>query len=781
MQIQKITFTPTNKKQQINNNQINSQKYTTPLTKQNFDKVDYSQIAFGAIYNVKPKTANIEAAKNKLLKQINELLQTEIKDTDSADLFAYALKKLILGFRANIKQQVSLLTQMENLSENKALNAQQKYEESNKILKEYNRLRKNLFKPEKPKNQPKTDERWDYQLLNKFKTAIEEGNFDFEQIFKDHYKKLNGIYTIEELNKYFPQIKTPTKPEEVIAKKIEESFTRDLYEGIQNKVHNSDELLDYLDNPLKNSIIETIKKYNIDPVAFLKKIAEPTIIRIIDRFQKTKEKGLSIIPEYKKDNNPKVSELDIKLLFSNFDNFVLHTIKQQILEGKKLNEIEYGKTEKKIKLSELKGSEYKFEKIPDKIKSFIKIAKQIDLAQKDYEHFDIQDFRNRLNYFANSEIGNNEEILKNIIDFDNCNFTPEDNKNLILFLRKLDELQEGKIQEKEITDALKDLTPKGTIELNEIERKKNEEKLKIMHEKIATLNNLKKEFDNAINILYANNLTNMALACSKHRPKNLEESENAKFLIDLISKNLQKDNKIIDKNKLEQNILRWDTFTYYKENPISVDVFDKAVQFGQKSDGTVDIDKAGQYLVNSGIVETYPESEKYSRNPEILKKVIEKSPTNEDAVKSLCKFDDYQDLSPEDKKQITKLIDIFDIKNNVEKSILKNIIENEYISVDTQILTKIGNDYIPATIGAKAKQQIIEKYKYPLCLPYLKGFEEALTSFAKEWGDSGIKNTGKNNNTAKYKMELKITGHNDRLFSSNNNYYFDIFSDKGLH
>lgn len=88
---------------------------------------------------------------------------------------------------------------------------------------------------------------------------------------------------------------------------------------------------------------------------------------------------------------------------------------------------------------------------------------------------------------------------------------------------------------------------------------------------------------------------------------------------------------------------------------------------------------------------------------------------------------------------------------------------------------------ISADLGAKAKKAITDKYKYPTCLIYLKGFEDALASFAREWGSSGIKKTGKNNNTLRYKMELKVAGHDDRLFSSNNDYYFDVFSDKGFH
>ena len=32
-----------------------------------------------------------------------------------------------------------------------------------------------------------------------------------------------------------------------------------------------------------------------------------------------------------------------------------------------------------------------------------------------------------------------------------------------------------------------------------------------------------------------------------------------------------------------------------------------------------------------------------------------------------------------------------------------------------------------------------------------------------------------------YKIELKIMGYPDRLFSSRNDYVFDIYSDRGLH
>jgi hypothetical protein len=56
-----------------------------------------------------------------------------------------------------------------------------------------------------------------------------------------------------------------------------------------------------------------------------------------------------------------------------------------------------------------------------------------------------------------------------------------------------------------------------------------------------------------------------------------------------------------------------------------------------------------------------------------------------------------------------------------------------------------------------------------------------MKTFAAEKGFAGIKKTGLNNNSIDYKMELKIKNYTDRLFSSNNDYVFDIYSEKGLH
>ena len=115
---------------------------------------------------------------------------------------------------------------------------------------------------------------------------------------------------------------------------------------------------------------------------------------------------------------------------------------------------------------------------------------------------------------------------------------------------------------------------------------------------------------------------------------------------------------------------------------------------------------------------------------------------------------------------------------------LKHVIENEYSKVDTCSSAKMyasSEDFVPATIAAVAKQQIMAKYKYPTCLEYLEGFEEALSKFATTSGTSGMKKVDRNNKSSEYTLELKLTGYGDRLLCKDNSYYFDIFSSKGLH
>lgn len=758
-----------------------------------FPKIDYSGIAFGAIYNVKTKNINIEAEKNKLLKQILEILETNTQDTDITDIITSAFRKALGSVRIVLEKRRRILQDLDNLLVDKTLNPQQKSDRVRMLRKEYSRLEK--YKPAQQKTKPSKiqDEKIDYQLMNKFKTAISEDNFNLRKIFLEYYSNLNNIKTIEELKEQYPKIKIPPRPEEVIAKKIESVLTRDFYEELDKVFENGsqDNIVKFLEYNITKMTKLIAQKFNVNPENLFQRTGIEISTTILKKYEMYKvENRISSIPEQRKIKFPQITDIDIKMLAVDFDDFVISSVRKHYLEGQKFNDLTYSNQYITLPLAQLKVSDYKFEKIPEKIKGILNSADTLHAAQRDYENFDTEKFKSRLNFYANREPGNNEDILTSIINFDTCSFTEEDKKLLIQFLKELDRMNDGEKTISQVIETIqtKGLEPKGTQKLNEIEKQKAEQSYKIRQKEISELNSIKKDFDDVINTLYANNLNNLANSCSKYRPNNLDktEIENAKFLIKMIADNIDpKNKKLSNKNKLEQNIIRWDTYNLYKNNKSEKMLFEKAIEFASEPDGTINIDKAGQYLVNSEVVQLYPMSLEATRQPEILEKIMEKAGTDTDmAIRYLCKFDNYLDMNPEDKQLISNFIDFFNQKDAVEKAMLKYIIENDYINSDTSVLTNIhetGNPTIKATIASSAKKQILDKYKYPLCIDYMRKFEDALSSFAKMKNSSGIKQTGRNNETIRYKMELKIAGEDDRLFSSNNNYYFDIFSDKGMH
>ena len=135
-------------------------------------------------------------------------------------------------------------------------------------------------------------------------------------------------------------------------------------------------------------------------------------------------------------------------------------------------------------------------------------------------------------------------------------------------------------------------------------------------------------------------------------------------------------------------------------------------------------------------------------------------------------------ISSKEKNSIKKILELFDNRDANSKFVLKSIIESEYVLSDTVAEPISTIKTAPRTFASPAKAQILDKYRFPLCIDFFKAFEEALPLDARAVGTPGVKKTGRN---IEHKVELKIIGHDDRLFSSNNNYYFDIFSDVGLH
>lgn len=787
----------------INNSNFDSnKKINRPVQNKNI-KTDFneyfyaktSEIPFGSMYGIKPKKINIEIEKTKLLKTLDEMLSTNNVDTDWSDMIVNSLKNALFSCRNQLRQQEALLDRLEKIAEDKILNPQQKMDEARRIRKEFRMLNKKTPKPTNSNKQSKpTDEKLDYQLLNTMRASIYEDDFDLTKVFKNYYGKLNEIKTLEELKEYFPKIEIPQRPENVIVKKIESVLTRDFYEELDQciDVMSEEKTMQLFNKTLQPIFDEISKKYGIDPDEFYNKMVDTTTNFIADKYIRMKnETSFSSVPIQRKIKTPPITQTDIDLLSVNFDDFVLNVLRKQYLDFQKPNDIKYTENNITISLPSLRNSEYKFAKIPEKIKQIINTSSSLFKTQRDYENFDKADFKARLNFFAGKEIGNNEELLERIIAFDNCEYSDEDIKVLVKFLKELDEINDGnQTLEKGLeTIKAKELFPKQPENVIPSEIEKNIADFKIEQKKLFELNQLKKNFDNSMNYLYMNNLNNIANTCSKYRPSELTQDtlENTNFIINIINKNLDPANKhVINKPKLEANILRWDTYNYYKTNDIKNPIYLKAIEFAKSENGNIDIDKAGQYIINSEIIDNYPQSMEFVNNPEIITKIIDRTESNkEDAIKYLCKYDSYQyDLTENEKTSLSNILNIFDSKDPVEKILLRDIIENDYINTDTSVLTNIhdtSDKNIRATISSKAKKQILNKYKYPVCIDYLKAFEDALSSFATEKGTSGIKKTNRNNKNIEYKMELKIMGYQERLFSSNNDYYFDIFSEKGFH
>jgi hypothetical protein len=171
-------------------------------------------------------------------------------------------------------------------------------------------------------------------------------------------------------------------------------------------------------------------------------------------------------------------------------------------------------------------------------------------------------------------------------------------------------------------------------------------------------------------------------------------------------------------------------------------------------------------------------------NPEILKRIMEKSNGNKkQAFNLLIKYNQFYTLPDAEQTSILKILEKFDIKDSAEKALIKELVDSIYLENDTNIIMTDSRNSSSETITItkEAKQEIYDKHMFPGCLEYFEAFESASQNFAGDVGSSGIKRMGGNNQALAYKYEIKIKGYPDRLFSSKNDYKFDVYSEKGLH
>lgn len=780
-------------------NFYNRKQETFKFSQNPIEYVSDYPIAFQGAQNVnKTMTSKISHEKSKLMKQINDILAQEVPILTSEEKLNLVVKQAANIMKTRNRKIRELDIELTATINSPYLNQQQKNDRIAQLRKEFHQLDK--MKVVEPVNKEPSKDNYDFTLINKFKTAILDDNFNLEKIEKEHYKSLKKIRTVEEFKKKYPSIRIPQKPKDVIVKKIMDTLDRDFYIDLysifikkdedETAMHmldffqvyfnqlsdqfedkNGEELLDIFGVNVAKEILDILKKKTL-----VDEIAKSSA------FEDTKfEDNFDSIPSYRKNSIAYISDNDRLLMDLDYDNFIIDTMKKLYLEKEKLNQIEYTEGDKKIKIASIKAKEYQFEKIPEKMKKLILDSQKIERLQRDYKNFTSAELKSRLTYYTATEIGENEKVFNLIVDFDTCKFTEEDKIYLIKFLELLDKISDEKVT---IQEALEDIEknkiyPRGTLKLNEIERKEAKEKIKKERQKLLALNNLRGEFNQIINLLYESDLSMVADKLIKYYPISLDENtiKETNKIIEIVEKSLASKN--ID--EVKQNLTRWEIYHEYSKTDANAEEYIEAVNYGKNFPTEFD-QRAGQYLLNRELVETYPTSAKIATNPVIFSKIMERFANNKDlATIYLCKYEDYALMNDNEKGSILNLLKHFDYKNYDDRIILKNIIEEDYINNETILKANENGQDLKVAIAPKAKKAILDKYKFPGCMDLFVSFEEALSMRARETGTAGIKKTGANNDALDYKMEVKIKGRTDRLFSSKNDYVFDIYSERGLH
>lgn len=788
----KIVFENINSKNNVSYKPINKSKFYIT----NASEINSRDIV--CFTGAKPKRINVEAEKEKLLKSITKILETNSSSKKTKfDKDRMSMRELLF-LDAKDRKMDFLIQQQRVFASVAFANPTMMYETSQSLWKEARKATKdaNNYKSKVKNNEvTKTDESWDYTLLNKFKNALLNNNFDLETIMKDHYQLLSRLNKMNDIEASYPNLKTVLTPEENIVQNIIKGLDRSFFEKLY-ELRSYDNLA--IANLYKFALEKACTGLKIKDEQFLEdfqlRIASLFVNRAEEKYSQCIEQGtFSSIPEHTKKAPLIATPLDLDLMQIDFDKFVLNVYSQQFIDMKKFNDIVYEENGIKIPLKKLANTPYKFEKLSEKLKTFIKDATILKLAQRDYDNFTNEELKSRLNHFANHPACDDDRLFELIMEFYSCAFLSEDIANLKIFLRELDLIIDKK---KSLVNVVSDITskkikPHGTLKQNEAERKLTYEKIKEEQQKTYELLAKQEEFDKVINTLYTLQMNSVAAACADFRPQTLEDKTNikrAEFLVNYINSNII-DGKIPNKNVFENDIFHWGAYHKYKSSseynkyPKFIELITNAEKYATEN-GSINEIKAGQYIYNMELIDSFPESADIMDNPEILKRIMEK--TNGDkkqAFNLLIKYNQFYTLPDNEQSSILKILEVFDERDFAEKAIIKELVDSVYLDNDTKIvMTESRNGSNETVIITKeAKQDIYDKHKFPSCLEYFEAFESASQNFAGDVGSSGVKRMGGSNQALAYKYEIKIKGYPDRLFSSQNDYKFDVYSEKGLH
>lgn len=787
----KITSTPL-KINRIENNQYNLTNQTSTqnseINNYELQKLSGSEIPFGAIYGIKQnKIDNIINEKIKLTRIIRSL-QDEIKKLNIDEISSELYRSKVQEIKS---KSANLLKEW--FTKNPLGKKEDAVDAVMFKLKDYLRNITLWIQEEAPKIKEKrvAQDKNDYNLLNKLYTAVANDDMNLDNVYKKYYSDLNKLSTLTEVKHIYPKLKIPSSPEEEIAKKIVDTFDKNFVEDFFNKIEDipGEEAVDILTNAIEEKIGLLSKDSNMDKDFLTKKLLTKTYLQF---FIKPKVLGdtmdFSTFPTQAKPIKNIISQDEKKLLQIDYDAYVIDVLKQLYIDGKKLSEISYQEGDTVLKPKAFSNSKYKFEKPNEKIKDIIRKALKIKQSERNYEKFDTEQFQNRLRYYGNSDIAGNEEILERLIDFDSSQFTPEDKEALIPFLRILDDISDGKISQSEGIKLINEqnLKAHGTNKLNQTEKEKFTQELIIERKRKAEFKNYCEQFDNAVDLLYKNKLEEAGTICSAFRPQDNNES---KEISNKILQTIQKyaiNGEITQSKKLDTEIKALSKYfelkLFDKNNPKLI----AAENFTKKSYGFIDEVKAGQYIINKDIVENFPTS-LGTFTPEyqgIVSTICQKY-SNEEATAKLIKLNDYMLLPQNERLQITKILELFNISGeNNDKTIIDTIVNDIYVKSPTVIKTTLNKDnslFQDSEILPSAKEAIVKDKKFPLCLEYFEAFERSMTHAGQSKEDDGIQIIGSNNNALRklYKQEVKISK-DERLYSTNGDYKFDVYK-PGLH
>lgn len=768
------------------------QTTTSPLetqTQPQYSKLSGYEVPFGAIKGIKPPKTDFFAEKFKLA----NVIQTKIDEAQNysrENIIRGELYKINSLIRKDIKKYLH-----SNFSMNKLENNFDEIHEkivAREIERWEDEFQRILDRVEDIRDEIKAKDGNDYSLLRKLhKSLMSEQDVDLFSVYNEYYSHLRSADSLSQVKKLYPKIKLPPSPHEILARKIATTLDKDSATDLLD-YYETKSCEDYVDKlaDVSFSLYKKAVKDNgiTDPKIVDDKVLENIISEINEKILEAYNLGsLSKIPSTPL--QAKIAPEDLQLMKIDYDKYVISTLRQMYLEGKKLAEITYQEGDTIMRPKDFRDTPYKFERPDETVKGYLKKGQKIRDCERNYDRFNNDQLKARLKHYGNSELAQDEEILDKLIEFDSSQFAKEDRAPLIRFLRILDDIHDGKITVEEGTKQIKEenLSPHGTIKLDRAEKEQKLRELKLEQQKHAEFKTYCTKYDNMTEELYKLNLPEAGSISSTYRPRDVDDTRSISDKILEIVEKYRKDGSNENTQQLENEIKYLNEYFEKKLYGTSKPLLEKATEFAKRPDGTVDEVKAGHYLANAKITtENFRELfGKYDKQHVRIIETIHNRFSEGKAIEALIKFDDFLVLPAKEQMKISTILGHFDLNNDAtQKPLVEAIVNNIYLKDSTFIDAALNKDqtkFVEAEMTPSAKASIVKDKKFPLYLEYFELFERAMHKVAQTKEEDGIQVIGANNKTLQkmYKQEVKISK-NERLYSSDGNYKFNVYK-PGLH